>query len=46
MDPEAIVPQDRIADHGGREITELKTEHERQRKSDSAPATVDAALDD
>src|SRR6476620_9498485 len=46
MDPEAVAPQDRIADHGGGEITELQTEHERQWKSDSAPATVDAALDD
>ena len=46
MDPKAVAPQDRIADDGRREITELQTEHERQWKSDSAPATVDTALDD
>src|SRR5712691_7406936 len=46
MDPEAVAPQDRIADHGGREVTELQTEHERPRKGNPAPSAIDATLDD
>ena len=42
----AITPQDCIPDHRGREVTELQTQHERQRKCDAAPTAIDAALDD
>src|SRR5271163_876149 len=45
-DVKAEAPQDRVADNGRRDVAELQAEHQRPWKRDSAPAAVDAALDD
>src|SRR5271169_2054081 len=45
-DVKAEAPQYRVADDRRRDVAELQAEHQRPRKRDPAPATVDAALDD